>query len=285
MPRLEKLSAIFPVPREADDDAENFIARLEDLLEEGAASGAVLVEVRCGNDTVLRSGFMDLFREAEQRTRRRYPRLHASAVVTLLLWLEPNRLEMIAEACIAAARDGLAGVDLLYRPYHLRMDWTDAHKLAARLASAGLGITAHAGEFSSANIEAALGTPGLTRLGHAVYAAYDPKLLDLIAAKGATIECCLTSNVLLGAVSSYEEHPLRRFVDHGVPVALGTDNPVQLCTNIGREYAIAEALGFTRDELVAFTENAIRASFAPASLRRTLLEDVRMHGEATSSQP
>jgi hypothetical protein len=28
----------------------------------------VLVEVRCGNDTVLRSGFMDLFREAEQRT-------------------------------------------------------------------------------------------------------------------------------------------------------------------------------------------------------------------------
>jgi adenosine deaminase len=282
MSRLDLLSSVFPAPREAGFEDENFIARLEDLFEEAAAAGAVLVEVRCGNDTVLRPQFMALFREAERRTRTRYPALHASAVVTLLLWLEPARLETIVVACIAAARDGLAGVDLLYRPYDVEVDWTPAHKIAAGLADAGLGITAHAGEFSAANIEAALETPGLTRLGHAVHAACEPKLLDLIAARGATIECCLTCNVLLGAVPSYEEHPIRRFLEHGIPVALGTDNPVQLGTNIGREYAVASALGFTEADLLALTTNAIRAAFAPAALRAELVADVASYAAAAT---
>ena len=42
-------------------------------------AGAVLVEVRFGNETVLRPGFMELFREAERRVQARYPRLRAEA--------------------------------------------------------------------------------------------------------------------------------------------------------------------------------------------------------------
>ena len=54
-------------------------------------------------------------------------------------------------------------------------------------------------------------------------------------------------------------------------MALGADNPVQLSTTIGREYAIAAALGFTTTGLLAITRNALRASFAPAALRSSLL--------------
>ena len=63
------------------------------------------------------------------------------------------------------------------------------------------------------DIAAALRTPGLTRLGHAVYAARDPHLLDAIAASGVTVECALSCNVVLGAAPSYGEHPMRRFVE------------------------------------------------------------------------
>jgi adenosine deaminase len=143
--------------------------------------------------------------------------------------------------------------------------------VAARAADAGLGVTAHAGEFSAANVAAALRTPGLTRLGHAVHAVDDARLLDRIAARGVTIECCLTCNVFFGAVPSLEEHPICRFVQRGIPVALGADNPVQLSTTIGREYAVAATLGFTTADLLAFTRNALRASFAPAALRSSLL--------------
>jgi adenosine deaminase len=122
---------------------------------------------------------------------------------------------------------------------------------------------------------AALRVPGLSRLGHAVYAARDPQLVDLIAQRGVTVECPLTCNVVLGAVASFAEHPIRGFVSGGIPVVLCTDNPVQVCTTIGREYAIAAALGFTPTELMGIIANAVRASFAPDARKDRLLAELR----------
>jgi adenosine deaminase len=282
MPRFGHLSRIFPAPLERDTEPEHFIARVEDLLEEAARDGAVLVEVRFGNETMLRPEFMAHVREAERRVQARYPHLHAEAIATLLLWLEPERLETIIHGCIGLARVGLGGVDLLYTPYDTEADWSTVYRVAERLADAGLGITAHVGEFSTANITAALRTPGLTRLGHAVYAAQDQRLLDLLAESEVTVECCLTCNVVLGAVPSYEEHPIRRFIEHGIPVALGTDNPVQMCTTIGREYAAASALGFTHADLLALTRTAITASFATAERKAEMLAALPAAGPVSS---
>jgi adenosine deaminase len=274
MPRLGVLSSVFPAPAEADIVDENFVARIEDLLEEAAADGAVLVELKFGGETVLRPGFMALFREAEQRVRAHHPRLRAEATYALILWYEPDRLERVVQACLRAADEGLGGIDLLYNPYDTEADWTTAYRVAERAAAAGMGITAHAGEFSSANIAAALRVPGLTRLGHAVYAASDPRLLELMAQKGVTVECSLSCNVVLGAVRSYEEHPIRQLVAHGIPVALGTDNPVQMTTTIGREYAAAHALGFSEAQLLGFTRNAVCAAFTTPARRQELLAEL-----------
>jgi adenosine deaminase len=274
IPRLRVLSSIVPAPEEADALDEHFIARVEDLLEEAAVDGAILVELRFGGETVLRPGFMALFREAEHRVQVRHPHLRAEASYTLLLWYDPERLERVVQACLHAADEGLRGIDLLYNPYDTEADWTTAYRVAERAAAVGMGITAHAGEFSTANIAAALHVPGLTRLGHAVYAASDPRLLDMLAQKGVTIECSLSCNVVLGAVRSYEEHPIRQFVAHGIPVALGTDDPVQISTTIGREYAAANALGFSESQLLGFTHNAIRAAFTTPARRQELLAEL-----------
>jgi adenosine deaminase len=272
--RLQYIGAVLPDTLEADAADAIFIARVVDLLEEAAADGAVLVEARFGNATILRPNFTELFREAERQVQQRYPQLRAEAIATLLLWLEPERLEQIVAGCIRAANDGLRGIDLLYQPYDTEADWTYAYRIAERAAAAGLGVTAHAGEISSANIAAALRAPGLTRLGHATHAAADPRLLELLAQSGAAVECSLTCNVLVGAVDSYEEHPIRRFVEYGIPVALCTDDPVQICTTIGREYAIAYALGFTPAELLGMTRNAVRAAFTTSARRQELLAEL-----------
>lgn len=289
MPRLDQLAKVFPATAEDDAHQENFIARLEDLLDEGAADGAVMVEMRFGGLTALQHpDFMVAFREAERRVRLRHPDLRAAAIYTLLLWDEPDRLESVVAACLRAAYAGLAGIDLLYRPYDAEADWQPIYRIAGRAADAGLLVTAHAGEFSSANLTAALRTPGLSRLGHATYADRDPRLLDAIAQQGVTIECSLSCNVVLGAVPTYAEHPIRRFIEYGIPVALCTDNPVQLCTTIGREYAIAHALGFTPRDLLTFTMDAIRASFLAAEHKRALLERVgtwRLPGLPGQSAP
>jgi adenosine deaminase len=271
--RLQRLGEIEPTPPGSYDSAEHFVAWVEDALEEAASDGAVLVEVRFGKEEALRPGFIALFREAERRAQARHPALRAEAIVILMPWQTPELLERLLDACVSAAheRNGLAGIDLLYQPYDAEADWEPMYRAAERAADAGLGMTAHAGEFSTANIAAALRVPHLSRIGHAVYAARDSRLLDLLADSGVTVECSLSCNVVLGAAPSYEEHPIHQFVERGIPVALCADVPVQIATTIGREYALAHALGFSLAELVGFTANAIRASFAPPERKAALL--------------
>lgn len=72
-------------------------------------------------------------------------------------------------------------MDFRVDPYDTEADpalWAVAYRWAARAVEAGLGITVHAAEFSVANLVAALRVPGLRRLGHAVYAAAEPHLLE-----------------------------------------------------------------------------------------------------------
>lgn len=269
--RLRRLGEIVPTPPGAYNSADHFIDWVEDTLETAAADGAVLVEVRFGREEVLRPGFMALFREAERRVQARHSSLRAEAIVILMPWQTPELLARILEACVSAAREGLSGIDLLYEPYDAEAEWGPMYRAAEQAAEAGLGVTAHAAEFSTANCAAALQIPHLTRIGHAVYAARDPRLLGLLAASGVTVECSLTCNVVLGAVPSYEEHPIRQFVERGIPIALCSDVPVQMATTIGQEYARASALGFSPVDLTGFTANAIRASFTPPSRKAALL--------------
>jgi adenosine deaminase len=265
----------------ADSDPAHFITRVAHILEEAASDGAILVEVRFGADDLLnRPNFMPLFREAESRARARYPNLVAEAIGYLNPTGDPAKMELEVrrlEACLRAAREGLGGVDFRVDPYVEEAPpelWAVAYRWAETAHDAGLGVTVHAGEFSTANIEAALRMPGLGRVGHGIYAAYDERLLDSLARSGATLECSLTCNVVLGAVRSYEAHPIRRFVEHGIPVTLSTDLPVHVCTTIGREYAVASSLGFTRGELLGFTSNAVRASFTTGERRPPLLAQI-----------
>jgi adenosine deaminase len=288
-PGMERLAGIYvPDPilhlYALPGDAPNFIvAKVADALREAAADGAVLAEVRFGTtgQALTRPDFMALFREAERQVQAEYPRLRAEAIGYLSLDNEPVRLhsaERQFEACLRSAHEGLAGLDFMVAPYDTEADpalWAIAYRWAARAADAGLGITVHAGEFSAANLRAALDVPGLRRLGHAVYAASDPRLLDRLARSGVAVECCLSSNVVLGAVPSYEAHPIWQFMAAGVPVTLNTDDPVRIWTTIGREYAIAAALGFSPRDLLAFTRNAIQASFTTTSRRSVLLHEVQ----------
>ena len=253
-----------------DQDDPLFVDWVTDVLEEAAGEHVILAEVRFGAAHALRPAFMSRFRQAERRVSERHPGFCAEALISGM-WPSHAGAEDIFEACLRARHDGLAGIDFIPGPYASEADWTRAYVWADRAADAGLGITAHAGEISPANIDAALSMPGLTRLGHAVHAVDSTDLLQRIAKAGVTVECCLTSNQVLGAVPSLEAHPIRQLTESGVPVTLNTDDPVRMCTTISREYAQAEALGYEADDLLSFTRNAIASSFTTKVRRAELL--------------
>ncbi|HIW63577.1 MAG TPA: hypothetical protein H9881_14050 [Candidatus Stackebrandtia excrementipullorum] len=273
MARLQRLGQAVPAATEADTDA-TFVERIIDALFESAEAGSRYTELRFGTDAVLRPGFMRMFRQAEDSVRRSYPRFRAEAVINVLLWYEPRRLHRIIDACEAAADEGLAGIDLLHIPYAVEADWRHARHIVESARDAGLGVTVHAGEFSTANIEAVASIEGVTRIGHATRAADDPRLLRALVHNDITVEVCLSANLILGSVADLASHPLPRFLDAGVKVALGTDNPVRFGTTIADEYNLAARRGLSTSDLRQLTVQAIASGFTTTERKADLLADV-----------
>jgi adenosine deaminase len=148
--------------------------------------------------------------------------------------------------------------------------FAEAYAIAA---DAGLGCSVHAGEWAGAeSVRAALELP-VTRLGHGVRAIEDPALVAEIAERGIVLECCPTSNVVLGVFDSFETHPLPALREAGVRVTLASDDPPYFGASVGGEYEVArERFGWSEAELEAVTRTAIEASFAEEPLRAALLE-------------
>jgi adenosine deaminase len=142
-------------------------------------------------------------------------------------------------------------------------------------ADAGLGCSVHAGEWAGPeSVRGALGLP-VSRIAHGVRSIEDPALVEELAERGTYLECCPTSNVVLGIYRSYEEHPLPRLRAAGVKVTLGSDDPPYFGASIGGEYAICrEHFGLTDDELRGITRTAIDAAFCDGALKERLKQSV-----------
>jgi len=171
----------------------------------------------------------------------------------------------VAEAAVRA--DGVVGFDLAGD--ELRFPELEPYAPAFGIAAAGgLGLTCHAAEAApGAAALRALDLLGVSRIGHGAHVAGDPAVLRAVAERGAVIEICPTSNVFTGAVASVAAHPAPVFVEAGVRVVLGDDNPRQTGSPLSRERTIAASLGV---DLAALDAASLDAAFLTDSERRAL---------------
>ena len=128
--------------------------------------------------------------------------------------------------------------------------------------TAGLRLTAHAGETDGPDsIRAALDI-GAERIGHGIRAIEDPDLLRRLREERIPLEVCITSNVRTGAVASLEAHPVRRLVDAGVIVTLNTDDPGMFGSDLETEFRLAkEVFGLNESQLAEIRQNALNHRF------------------------
>ncbi len=116
------------------------------------------------------------------------------------------------------------------------------------------------------------------RIGHCVAAGQDPKLMKLLARKGIAVESCPVSNLRTGAVRSWAEHPIRRFIEHGVKVSVSSDDPPMFGTDVNNEYLqLHRNLRFTLEELFQISLDSVETSFlepeAKASMRGRFMDE------------
>jgi adenosine deaminase len=151
-------------------------------------------------------------------------------------------------------------------------DFAQAFAIAA---DAGLGCTVHAGEWDGPpSVWAALELP-VTRIGHGVRSIEDPALVAELAEREVVLECCPTSNVVLGLFPSFEEHPLPRLREAGVKTTLGSDDPPYFGASIGGEYELCrERFGLDDEDLREISRTALGAAFCEESLKERLIQSV-----------
>ena len=149
--------------------------------------------------------------------------------------------------------------------------------LYARAQSAGLRLTNHAGETTGPEAIWEALSIGSERIGHALSAIQDEKLLQELKARSAraALELNPTSNVRTGVCPSFAAHPLRRYFDRGLLVTLNSDDPAFFASDLANEFLLAHTQqGFTRDELRQLAANSIRASFLPETEKASWLAQI-----------
>src|SRR6185503_2710755 len=196
--------------------------------------------------------------------RKRHPDLEVGLVIISMRQHGPHIAKIIARQALAEAqhlheRTGVVGFDLAgaERGNPPRL-FREAYDIARK---GGLGLTVHAGEDEGPErIWEAVDLLGADRIGHGCSALTDRALLRRLARDRILVECCLTSNYQTGAASRGAPHPIFTFLDHGIPVAVCTDNTTVSATNQTVENELL--LGrLTLAELEAIHRTAAEHSF------------------------
>jgi adenosine deaminase len=145
-----------------------------------------------------------------------------------------------------------------------------------------VNVTLHAGELAAGlvppeglgfHISHAVRVAGAQRIGHGVAVMYEDKPYDLLKEmkeKNVLVEICLSSNEGILGITG-KDHPLRTYLNNGVPVALATDDEGVSRSDISLEYfkaATQQGLGYAT--LKQMARNSVAHSFASAGEKARL---------------
>jgi adenosine deaminase len=160
---------------------------------------------------------------------------------------------LVALAEIGRTRSGVVGLDLAGGPTPTHDAELDDYSPAfAKAAEAGLGCTVHAAEGRPPHeIRVAIEKLFATRIGHGTTLLDDPAVVDLVLARGVTIEACPTSNVHTGAILALEAHPLPKWLTLGVRATVCTDNTLLSAVDAREEHARALRIPGMDERLLA----------------------------------
>jgi adenosine deaminase len=247
---------------------------LYSYLAGAAREGAVYVEMFCSPERPAALGipysvWLDALEQAIDRARRDFG-IEGRIIVICIRHRGPEKAlamvqNMVAEPHHYVVGFGMGGDEAQFAP----ADFAPAFRLAH---DKGYGCTVHAGEvLGPESVWSAIRDLPVTRIGHGVRSADDPRLMEELARRGTVLEVCPGSNIALGLYPDRKAHPLHRLIAAGVRVTLNSDDPPFFHTSLGVEY---DKAGLGERELRGIARTAIEASFADEATKQRLLREI-----------
>jgi len=246
------------------------------VLEESAAAGVIYTEAFIspdfcgGRDVIAWKEYLAAIREAADFAEKR-DGIVLRGIVTPIRHFGPEKARETALCAAETAGDWLVGFGIGgdEKAGELR-DFAYSFDMARE---AGLGITAHAGEWRGPeSVRDALDALRPSRIGHGVRAIEDDALVDRLVEDGVVLEVCPGSNVFLGVYKTWDKHPINRLRERGVTVTISTDDPPFFHTNMGREYdRLAETFGWEADDFRQINIAAANAAYCDEKTRAAII--------------
>ncbi|CTQ31827.1 adenosine deaminase [Jannaschia rubra] len=262
----ERATEVLKTP---EDYARLTRAVLEHSVEQGVIyTEAFLSPDFCGGrDLTAWREYMHAMQEAAGAV----PGIEMRGIVTCIRHFGPDKARETARCAAETAGDfitgfGIGGNEGLFAPG----DFVWAYDCARE---AGLGLTAHAGEFGGPeSVRSALDDLGVSRIGHGVRAVEDEALIDRLAEDGIVLEVCPGSNVALGVYANIAAHPIEKLRERGVKVTVSTDDPPFFHTTMREEYeALERTFGWDGEAFRQINRTAAEAAFCDDATRADLL--------------
>jgi adenosine deaminase len=262
----------YDTAREVLRTAEDIARVVAEAAADDAADGAGWVELQVDPTSyAARLGGLEPVVEAVLAGARGTP----TGVILAASWARsPDDAVRVARLAARYAGEGVVGFGISNDERLGRVaDFAPASRIAAE---AGLLAVPHAGFYEpSWHVRDCVTVLGAGRIGHGLTALADPATLDLLAERSVALEVCPTSYPPLGVIPDLAGVPVRALLAAGVPVALGSDDPLLFAAGLIRQYEIARHdLTCTDTELAVLARHSVTSSAAPPDLRAVLLAGI-----------
>ena len=190
----------------------------------------------------------------------RSPEIRIQWIIDLVRNFGPDETLDVLQRLLALRANSVSGITLGGAERQYPPELFAEHYRLAR--DAGLHLTVHAGEaVGPESVWGAIRGLGVERIGHGVRSIEDPRLVDNLVEKQIPLEICPTSNLRTGIYRSYDEHPVRRLYEAGVPISINTDDPTFFRTTLAKEFEHLSTMGFSDDDLLDLLKNGFRHAF------------------------
>ena len=194
----------------------------------------------------------------------------------------PTRAEQTLAEATAAKEFGIIGIGMggsehLHPPKPFTKVYEEARKN-------GFKTSVHAGEAAGADsVWGAILDLQVDRIGHATRAEEDPLLLVHLQKKPTPLELCPLSNVATGVISSYQDHPVRRYWEQGLEITINTDDPGMFHNHLVDEYLnLMEHFHFEPKEILQLILNSAENAWRPkTNSEQSLTEQFQCHPKWT----
>jgi adenosine deaminase CECR1 len=138
----------------------------------------------------------------------------------------------------------------------------------------GVKLSIHAGEVDepNAHVRETL-LLGADRIGHGLNLIADDDTMRLMRHGQYLVEINLISNLLLGYVQDYSQHPFPEYLRTGIPVALSTDDRGMWGTTLTDEFFVAATeFNLSWDEIKLLSRNSLAHAFVSPTVKQELLD-------------